>query len=188
MDKLTTKQQRFVEEYLVDHNATQAAIRAGYKPNAAKETGYENLTKPHILTAVRAGLDKLAEKAEVSAEKVVDELAALGFSSMGNYLAFTADGRIHLNFNDLTAAMKAAIMEVTQEEYDVKTRDGFRTVIKTRIKLHPKHAALESLGKYLGLFTDKAELSGSMTQNIDLSRLTDAQLGIIGGVLDRHKR
>ena len=49
---MTPKQQRFVEEFLIDLNATQAAIRAGYSENAAKEQGYENLTKPHIAEAI----------------------------------------------------------------------------------------------------------------------------------------
>lgn len=49
---MTKKQKRFVEEYLIDLNATQAAIRAGYSPTTAKEIGCENLTKPNISEAI----------------------------------------------------------------------------------------------------------------------------------------
>ena len=52
MKKMTTKQQRFISEYLIDMNATQAAVRAGCSPKRAKEIGYENLTKPHIKAAI----------------------------------------------------------------------------------------------------------------------------------------
>ena len=71
---LTPKQQRFVDEYLIDLNATQAAIRAGYSERTAKSVGSENLTKPDIAAAVRAQQQKRAQRAEWSA---ADRLAAL---------------------------------------------------------------------------------------------------------------
>ena len=58
---LTAKQKRFIDEYLLDLNATQAAIRAGYSEKTAKEIGYENLTKPHILTAIQDRMKELEE-------------------------------------------------------------------------------------------------------------------------------
>ena len=83
--KLTAKQARFVAEYLIDLNAAQAAIRAGYKPKAAKEMGYENLTKPHIRDAVNAARDALMDRLEISADKVLREVARCGFSDIRNY-------------------------------------------------------------------------------------------------------
>lgn len=71
---LNPKQQRFVEEYLVDLNATQAAIRAGYSKRTAKEIGCENLTKPNIAAAVAKGRALLADKAEVNAEQILRDL------------------------------------------------------------------------------------------------------------------
>lgn len=67
-NKLTAKQQRFVEEYLVDNNATQAAIRAGYSEKTAKESGYENLTKPHIAEAIAEKRKKISEKTMLTIE------------------------------------------------------------------------------------------------------------------------
>ncbi|MGJ2639718.1 terminase small subunit [Rhizobiales bacterium 3FA27D7] len=71
---LTDKQQRFVAEYLVDLNATQAAIRAGYSEKTARSVGSENLTKPDIADLIRKKQERVAEKAEWTA---VDRLAAL---------------------------------------------------------------------------------------------------------------
>lgn len=66
--KLTAKQERFIEEYLVDLNATQAAIRAGYSEKAAKETGCENLTKPNIAEEIAKRRKALSEKTGLNAE------------------------------------------------------------------------------------------------------------------------
>ena len=74
MANLTPKQQRFVEEYLIDLNATQAAIRSGYSEKTAKEIGSENLTKPNIAKAIAEAQEKLSNKAQVTVEMVVQGL------------------------------------------------------------------------------------------------------------------
>lgn len=71
MGEFTAKQQRFVAEYLVDLNATQAAIRAGYSPKTAKSVGAENLTKPDIQSALSEALQGRAERTEITADKVL---------------------------------------------------------------------------------------------------------------------
>lgn len=68
---LTALQVRFVEEYLVDLNATQAAVRAGYSQSTAKEIGYENLTKPHIQAAIAEARLKQQQRTEITADRVV---------------------------------------------------------------------------------------------------------------------
>ena len=74
MAGLTDKQQRFVDEYLIDLNATQAAIRAGYSEKTAKEIGSENLTKPNIAKAIQEAQEKLSNKAQVTVEMVLSGL------------------------------------------------------------------------------------------------------------------
>jgi phage terminase small subunit len=71
---LTDKQARFVEEYLVDLNATQAAIRAGYSKKTARQIGEENLSKPDIATAVQAAMDERAKATAITAENVLKRL------------------------------------------------------------------------------------------------------------------
>lgn len=77
---LTPKQQRFVDEYLIDLNATQAAIRAGYSPNAAAEQGYEHLRKPHIQMAIAEARKAMQERTQITADKVITELALIAFA------------------------------------------------------------------------------------------------------------
>lgn len=74
MEKLTDKQMKFCEEYLIDLNATQAAIRAGYSENSATEIGYENLRKPHIAEYLAACQNQLREKTQITQEWVVNRL------------------------------------------------------------------------------------------------------------------
>ena len=83
MSKLTNKQKTFVEEYLVDLNATQAAIRAGYSEKTAAEMGYENLRKPQITKAIQAAAEERSDRTEVTADNVLAEIASLAFAEEG---------------------------------------------------------------------------------------------------------
>lgn len=74
MANLTPKQQRFVDEYLIDLNATQAAIRAGYSEKTAKEIGSENLTKPNIAKAIQEAQENLSNKTQLTVDMVVQGL------------------------------------------------------------------------------------------------------------------
>jgi phage terminase small subunit len=80
--KLTAKQSRFIAEYLIDLNATQASIRAGYSPKTAGVIGYENLKKPQIAAVIAKAQAQLSERIEVTIETVVAELAKLGFARL----------------------------------------------------------------------------------------------------------
>jgi phage terminase small subunit len=73
--RLTPKQQRFVEEYLIDLNATQAAIRAGYSENSAQQIATENLSKPLVANAIQEGMNKRAESATLSAQETLEIIA-----------------------------------------------------------------------------------------------------------------
>ena len=72
--KLTAKQEAFVREYLIDLNATQAAIRAGYSEATARQIGQENLTKPVIQEAIQKAINERSRKTEITAEYVLNSL------------------------------------------------------------------------------------------------------------------
>ena len=74
---MTKKQKRFVEEYLIDLNATQAAIRAGYSPDTAGSIGNENLKKPEICACVEKAMAERSKRTGVCADRVVQELAKI---------------------------------------------------------------------------------------------------------------
>ena len=81
-NKLTIKQSTFIEEYLVDLNATQAAIRAGYSEKTAKDIGCQNLAKPNIQKAIILAMRKRAKSTGITADKVIAEIAKIGFAEI----------------------------------------------------------------------------------------------------------
>jgi len=108
---LTPKQQRFVEEYLIDLNATQAAIRAGYSEKTAEVQGCRLLTIAKIGLAVREAMEKRSARTEITADRVLQEYAKLGFANMADYI--TGDGAMRtLDLSALTRDQAAAIKKI----------------------------------------------------------------------------
>ena len=79
---MTDKQKRFVDEYLIDLNATQAAIRAGYKPDNAQQMGSENLSKPVISSAIAKAIAERSKRTGINQDRVIRELARIGFAKI----------------------------------------------------------------------------------------------------------
>lgn len=150
--KLTFKQGRFVAEYLIDLNATQAAIRAGYSPKTAEIIGHENLRKPKIDAAIQKAMNRREKRVEVSQDRVVTELARVAFGDLRGAVTWGPDGVTLVSSKDLTEDEAAAISEVAE----TVTKDGG----STRIKRHDKIKALELLGKHLGMFSDRSNDGG----------------------------
>ncbi len=157
---LTAKQKRFVDEYMVDLNATQAAIRSGYSAKTARSVGSENLTKPDIASAIEKRQKRLADKYEVNQERIVAELARIGFSNMQDYMRSNSEGDPFLDFSNLTRDQAAALAEVTVEDFKDGRGEDARDVRRVKFKLHDKRAALVDLGKHLGMFKERVEHTG----------------------------
>lgn len=173
MAKLTAKQQRFCDEYLIDLNATQAAIRAGYSEKRASEQAYQLLQKTTVQNHI-AELQKEREKrTEITQDSVLHELALIAFAKASDYARVVEkDAMVEVDGNmvpvldedgnqvkyrtvepiltdELTEDQKKAIAVIK------KGRDGFE------IKPYSKIQALELLGKHLGMFTDKVEVKNT---------------------------
>ena len=161
MSKLTPKQAAFVQEYLVDLNGTQAAIRAGYSPRTANEQAARALAKASIQAAIQAAMKKREERTQITQDKVLKELAMLGFANMGDYMRTTADGDPYLDFSKLTREQTAALQEVTVDDYLDGRGEDARAVRKVKFKLADKRAALVDIGKHLGMFTEKLDHTSS---------------------------
>jgi phage terminase small subunit len=159
---MTPKQQRFVEEYLVDLNATQAAIRAGYSSDTARQMGSENLSKPNIADAIAERRATLSAATGVTAERVIRELSLIGFANMQDYMRVGHEGDPVLDFSALTRDQAAALAEVTVEDFKDGRGEDARDVRRVKFKLSDKRAALVDLGRHLKLFTDKVEHTGVM--------------------------
>lgn len=144
MKKLTDKQKRFVEEYLIDYNATRAASKAGYAKKIARVQGSENLTKPDIKSEINKRLEKKRIENELTEKKIIKELEKIAFSDITNYYNNELEVK---DIDELPKEFTAAIKEIVK----IETNRGIRTTIK----LYSKENALELLGKHLGIFKNE---------------------------------
>jgi phage terminase small subunit len=174
MRKLTKKQAVFVEEYLVDLNATQAAIRAGYSPTTAHKTGSQLLGKSVVSQAVNARIKDREARTQITQDKVLREIARIALADPRKVMTWGPGGIVLADSQALSEDDAAVVGEVSESF----TENG-RTL---RVKMNDKLRALEMLGRHLGLFKEKIELSGLVkTQSVppDLSQLTDEELDMV---------
>ncbi|WP_018887485.1 terminase small subunit [Paenibacillus massiliensis] len=146
---LTAKQQKFADEYLIDLNATQAAIRADYSSKTAKEIGCENLTKPNIRAYIDERMAILSRRTGVNQERIMRELARVAF----------------LDPTKLVDMDSAALKEDTSDDdraaiasVKVKTMKGDVDMVEREVKFADKLKALELLGKRFGMWIDKQQI------------------------------
>lgn len=156
--QLTAKQQMFVEEYLIDLNATQAAIRAGYSAKTAYAIGEENLRKPVIAAAISSAMEGRSKRTEITSDNVLQEIAKLAFSNVQSI--FDVDGRLK-PIHQLPPEIAASISSVEVVTSRVPGSDPVELEYTSKIKFWDKRGSLELLGKHLKLFTDKTELTGA---------------------------
>lgn len=170
MAKLTPKQERFVEEYLIDLNATQAAIRAGYSPSTAKDIGCENLAKPNIRACIDQAMAERSKRTGISQDRVIRELARLAFVNPDDVI----------NLNNATVKRDAAEDDLAAiQSVKVKSSSSENgEMIEREVRLNDKLKALELLGKHLGMFRDKVEVSVLKEEKNKLDSLINQIRGI----------
>ena len=138
--KLSGRQQRFVDEFLIDLNATQAAIRAGYSEKTARSIAAENLTKPDISAEIEMRVKALCERYSVTHRNVLSELAAIAFSDITDVVEIGRHGVRVSPTDSWSEPARRAVQEVHETRHSIK------------VKLASKLQALELLGRYLTLW------------------------------------
>ncbi len=148
---MENKQDRFVEEYLIDLNATQAAIRAGYSPKTADRQGCRLLKNAKIARAIAIAEADRSKRTGINQDRVIRELAKVAFADVSRALN-TQSGEIR---RDAPSEDLAAIQCVK-----IKQMEGDKgTSYECEIKLSDKTRALELLGKHLGMWKDKMDVN-----------------------------
>lgn len=172
MRKLTPKKQRFVEEYLVDLNATQAAIRAGYSAKTAASQGERLLRNVEIQAAIQAAMKARQERTEITQDRVLAELAKIAFGDQRAVMEWGPSGVKLRDSKSLTDAEAAIVSEVSES---VTAAGG-----TLKLKTHDKVGALKLLGEHLGMFKQRVELTGKdggpIKHQRDVADLTDEEL------------
>lgn len=180
---LNDQQQVFIKEYLKDRNATQAAIRAGYSERTAGTQGQRLLQHDEIKVEIQKGLDKIGEKLEVNATRVLAEMANIAFINPADILSWTDNQLIIKDSAEIPKEIMAAISEVS--------RNSAGTL---KVKFYDKRAALNDLAKHFGLFeadneqrnrdARARELAASDVIDAMLEKATPEQLRVLNDLFD----
>ena len=164
--QFTAKQARFVQEYLIDCNGTQAAIRAGYPMASARQVASENLSKPDIAAAVQRGRAALHARCDISAERVLLELTHVAYADIRQ--VFDPIGRLKRP-TEYDPALASAVVGI--EVATKQNEDEVEYIHK--IKLAPKVEALKILAQHLGLLKMAPV---TVDHRFPFAQLTDAEL------------
>ncbi|MFA6012768.1 MAG: terminase small subunit [Desulfobacteraceae bacterium] len=161
---MTPKQKLFIQEYIVDLNATQAALRSGYSERTAFRIGAENMQKPVIREAIEFAIKERSERTQLKADAVLKELSHIIFFNVKRI--FTADGHLK-SLSEMDEADTAAIssMEVAER------MTGDTTIRVTRIKFHDKNKAIDSAMRHLGMYNNDKLSIGVMSHEDALAEL-----------------
>jgi len=152
MAKLTAKQQRFVEEYLIDLNATQAAIRAGYSPKYADREGSRLVDNCRVSEAISRVMAERSKRTGINADRILIEMAKIGFANIADVANFDeATIRDNANNDDTAAIQSIKVKRIPTENGDIVERE---------IKMYDKTKALIEMGKHVGLFDTKLKING----------------------------
>jgi len=182
-EKLTAKQQRFVDEYMIDSCGKQAAIRAGYSPKTAHQQASRMLNKPgRVKDEVDRRKAELSVRTGISAERVLQEYARIAFAKINNVVTWSGEGGVDMvSSGELTDDDAACIAEISETETLIPSKNGDPiTKIQRSVKLHPKGPALDKLAQHLGLCKeDKKKVE------VDLS---DQLLKVLTGAWDNEKK
>lgn len=155
-EALTPKARQFCREYLIDFNASQAAIRAGYSKKTAGVTGHDMLKKPKTGEYLRYLQDQRAQRTEITADRVVEEIAKIAFHNIQDLLDYF-EGEVL--FKDIDKMKFPEIIKsITIKE---GTRNGVRIGQIAKIEVYDKVKALELLGRHTAAFTENINLTSN---------------------------
>lgn len=162
---LNAKQKLFCEQYLIDLNATQAAVRAGYSENTAGAIGHENLKKPEIAAYISELQVQLAQNAKVTPEMVISELKKIGFSNIQDFIE---EGNTIKDLSSIPREIAASVKSIKKVQTDWGSGDDAGTKTSVSFEVYDKLSALEKIGRHLGIFeADNKQKAATITVNID---------------------
>lgn len=164
---LTPKQEAFCQAYIETGNASEAYRRAydasKFSENALYVQACKTLKHPKVSLRIAELQQLIADRHDITVDKIIRELALIGFSNMLDYMQTQDDGTAYVDLSKLTREQAAAIGEVTVESYMEGHGEEARPVKKVKFKLSDKRSALVDLGKHLGMFP--TQVTGKIDHN-----------------------
>lgn len=164
---LTERQIRFAHNIMLKPDSPkQAAIDAGYGERHASNTAQSLMNNKLIRSMIDTQMARLEARFEVTLDRVIEELACIGFANMKDFMRVGPDGDAVLDFSRLNRRQAAALSEVTVEDFLDGRGDNARQVRKIKFKLSDKIPALLALGKHLGLKSQGSDMGAGDVYNI----------------------
>lgn len=164
---MTKNQKIFVDEYLIDLNATRA-YKTAYpnikNDNTAAVNGSKILRNTKVKEEIEKRMKEREKRTEITQDKVIKELANLAFTDRTDIVTITSGRVIIQDFDDLTPEQRACIAGVKETKFGIE------------VSFYGKEKALEMLGRHLGMFNDKMEIKGEIKTNNPFSNLTTEEL------------
>ena len=157
--ELSAQQYLFIEEMLSDPSSQKAAaVRAGYSEANAAHQASKLMADPRIKEIILERQRERAHRLGINEDRILKELRDIAFSNLKDIMEVNEEGDTTVNLNNVTRDNAAALGEIS-----ITTKNGKTKVRTAKARLHDKLAALEKLGKHLGMFKDKIEHSGTLT-------------------------
>jgi len=185
-DSLTDKQKSFCEEYIVDLNATQAAIRAGYSKESARQIATENLSKPNIQNEIERLKRARSKRTQITADRVLEELATIGYSKITDYLevvekevvvGYKKDDKGQYDYEQPIIRTKKVVEIKETEEMDSEAIKAVSEIKQgangISLKLYDKPSALEDIGRHLGMWKDRIEHNINNITGVEIEFIED---------------
>jgi len=173
MAKLTAKQKAFVAEYLIDLNATQAAIRAGYSERTAEQMAYKLVQKSSVQEAIQEAMKNREQRTQITQDKVLNELAKIAFANGTDFASLKTGTKKEQVWNEETQEYEEVEVEkqfvqfVDTDTLPPDKKAAIAAIKETRygiaVESCDKVKALELLGRHLGMFNDKVKIESDVT-------------------------
>lgn len=175
---MTPKQERFIAEYLIDLNATQAAIRAGYSEKTSYSQGQRMLKNVEVQEALSTAQNKTATKLEITKERIVAELAKIAFADIRKAVRW---GKSPIDTTSANAdpnglgvyPVELVPSATIEDDIAAAVSEVSLTQTGVKIKMHDKKSALVDLAKMLGFMVEKHEHTGKDGGAIEVKTLAD---------------
>lgn len=178
LSSLNPRQRAFVAEYLIDMNATQAAIRAGYAFATAGQAGHEYLNIPKIAAAIERGKAQRLSRVNITADSVLHEMAALALSNVSHYV-ISDDGQVELAEGAPENAM-AAVQSIKKKTKIFRDRQGIEThrEYDVELRLWNKPEPLKLMGRHANVAAcfDRVEVTGKNGGPVEIAAARLAEL------------
>lgn len=181
---LRPRQQRFLDEYLVDLNGSAAVLRSGFKTKYPESTAQKMLAVPSMNAALKERQAAMARRLEITQDNIARELAKIGFASSEDF--YDADGN-QLPWRLISSRAKAAIKSIIIDETIEASSDPEKPPIvkrRTKFYLHDKRAALNDLAQHLGMYKHHIEIDDKRP-SAEQQQLADQARQKFMGMLDQ---